>query len=239
MALVRWSSNEQDTRDTTRDAAVQVRPRRSVAGAISPKHLHVRLISYREAREPIEHYHYLHSMPSGVLACFGVYADGALVGAVVFANGNLNSHKLVSGSRPSDCATLARLWLDDCLGPNSESRVLGVVLRHIRRTTNLKFLLSYADPVAGHVGTIYQATNWLYLGATGASGYLDVGMGALRHPRTVSEVFGSNSVRHLRATGVPARRVYLPGKHRYVYFIDASWRWRLRLKAWRYPCRPP
>jgi hypothetical protein len=236
---MRWSSNEQDTRDTTREAAVQGRPQRSDSACIAPRHLQVRPISYRDAREPIERFHYLHSMPSGVVGSFGVYADGALAGAVVFANGNLNGHKLVSGSRPGDCATLARLWLDDQLGPNSESRVLGIVLRHLGRTTPLKFLLSYADPEAGHVGTIYQATNWIYLGPSGEAGYFDVGAGSLRHPRTVAEVFGTNSVRHLRATGIPARRVYIPGKHRYLYFLDANWRWRLRLPPWRYPCRPP
>ncbi len=33
----------------------------------------------------------------------------------------------------------------------------------------LKFLAAYADPTAGHLGTIYQATNWLYTRLSEAS----------------------------------------------------------------------
>ncbi len=124
--------------------------------------------------------------------------------------------------------TLARLWLPDDLPPNSESRVLGIVLRDVRRTTEWKLLLSYADPNAGHIGTIYQATGWTYLRETPGEHYVRLADGHLHHPRSVYTRFGSNNITHLRATGVHACREYVGGKYRYGYVLDRAWEWRLR-----------
>jgi hypothetical protein len=178
----------------------------------------------------IETYHYLHSMPAGAILCFGVYAEDVLVGAVVFTCGARLGHRLLWAARPDDVITLARLYLIDELPKNSESRVLGYVLRHLRRHCPWKLVLSYADPAAGHTGTIYRATGWLYLGVTEPSSYVDIGDGALHHPRTVFNSLGANNVRHLRATGIAAVRRQMVGKHRYAYLLDPSWGWRLHLK---------
>jgi len=156
---------------------------------------------------------------------------------VVFTSGARNGHRLLVGVNPNQVATLARLWLADDLPANSESRVLGIVLRDVRRTTDWKLILSYADPAAGHVGTIYQATGWLYLGETPGESYVRLADGRLHHPRTVYSTYGSNRISHLRATGVPASRVFVGGKHRYVFMLDPTWRWRLRVGQHR--ARPP
>jgi hypothetical protein len=183
----------------------------------------------------IEEYHYLHSMPGGAVLSFGVYLQDELTGAVVFTRGARLGHKLLSASRPDDVVTLARLYLVDQLPKNSESRVLGIVLRHVRKRTSWKLILSYADPVAGHTGTIYRAAGWLYLGQTEPGGYLDLGDGTLSHPRSVFTRFGTNRIHHLRATGIPAARVRVPGKFRYAHVLDAAWEWRLQRAAQPYP----
>ena len=60
-------------------------------------------------------------------------------------------------------------WHSDWLPANSESKVLGVTPPELRRHTSVKFLVSYADPAEGHLGTVYQATNWLYAALSQAS----------------------------------------------------------------------
>jgi hypothetical protein len=227
---VRWSSNEEDARDASREAAVQVRPQRSILKA-----LEVRPVPPSVVKEMIEGEHYLRSMPGGVRLCFGVYLDSDLVGAVVFTSGARQGHRLLGAARPQDVVTLSRLWLSDALPKNSESRILGVVLRELRRGAPWKLILSYADPAAGHVGTIYKASGWLYLGQTEPNTYIDLGDGRLHHPRSIYNRFGSNAVGHLRATGVAAIRERVGGKHRYAYVLDPAWRWRLRGAVRPYP----
>ncbi|PZS07665.1 MAG: DNA methyltransferase [Chloroflexi bacterium] len=216
------SFNQQDVRETTREMAVQTRPSGSIV-----KSLNVRPVAGSIVRDIIQRRHYLHAMPSAPSACFGVYLSGELHGAVVFTPGARLGHRLLRGAHPAHVVTLARVWLSDDLPKNSESRVLGIVLRTVRHSTPWKLILSYADPAAGHAGIIYRASGWHDLGQTEPSAYIDLGDGRLHHPRTVFTWFGTNSIPHLRATGVPARRVHVPGKHRFAYVLDPTWRWRL------------
>ena len=226
----RASFREQDTGVTASETTVQVRSARSML-----KHLDVRPAPAASIAGLVAREHYLHSMPAAACLCFAIYHDSMLLGAVVFTAGARHGYRLLQAARPQEVVTLARLWLSERCPKNSESRVIGVVLRHLRRHSDWKLLLSYADPSAGHVGTIYQATGWLYLGQGAASSYLDMGDGRLQHPRSVYEQYGSNAVRHLRNTGIPATRRYLPGKHRYAYVLDPAWRWRLTAHPQPYP----
>lgn len=223
---------EQDGAAPTAQMAVQTRPPRSI-----PKSLVVESVVPSAVRGMITEFHYLHSMPAASRRCYGVFHDSALVGAVVFTAGARRGHNVLAASQPQEVATLARLWLTDELPKNAESRVIGAVLRHLRRNTDWKLLLSYADPSAGHIGTIYQATGWLYLGQGGAEGYLELADGQIIHPRTAYKRYGSTAVGHLARTGVPARRSRMPAKHRYAYVLDQAWRWRFRGVGLPYPKR--
>ena len=47
----------------------------------------------------------------------------------------------------------------------SESQAISLSLKYIKRfMPHIKWLLSFSDGKEGNVGTIYQATNWVYLG---------------------------------------------------------------------------
>lgn len=227
---VRGSSSGQDAAPTRAETADHHRPPRSIL-----KTLRVEPVAPAAIRSLIEKEHYLHSMPPAPRMCFAVSLDGDLAGAVVFTSGSRHCHRLLAGAQPHDVATLARMWLADDLPRNSESRVIGVVLRHLKRETDWKLLLSYADPGARHVGTIYQASGWLYLGRGEPTSYVRLPDGALRHPRSIYDQYGTNRVSHLRATGVDAERVAVLGKYRYAFMLDPSWRWRIAAPILAYP----
>lgn len=187
------------------------------------------------AKQMVTNMHYLHSMPGGTQLTFGVYAGVYPRGVITIGVGPKNAHSLVEGAKPQDCATLTRLWLSDELPPNSESRVIGYLLRALRRDTDLKFLLSYADPSQGHVGTIYQATNWLYTGRSGAMPLYDLGDGIPRHSRSLAQTYGTHSKKHFEANGIEVRTIPQEAKYRYLIFLDQSWRFRLRVPILPYP----
>ena len=192
-------------------------------------------IPSRVAKQLLIPNHYLHSMPGGTQLCLGVFVGGRLAGVLTLGVGPKNAYALVDGAEPDDCQTLTRLWLSDELLPNSESRVLGVVLRSLRRETSVKFLVTYADPAAGHSGIIYQASNWVYTGRSQAMPLLDIGDGVPRHSRSLAHAFGTHSRKYFEAHGITVRRIPQAAKHRYLYFLDRSWRDRLRVPVLPYP----
>jgi len=179
--------------------------------------------------------HYLHSFPGGTQLALGVFLGHRLLGALTLGAGPTNSYRLVDRAVPRDCSTLTRLWLSDELPPNSESRVLGVAIRALRRNTQLKFLVSYADPAEGHVGIIYQATGWVYTGLSEAMSLYDLGDGKPRHSRSLAHAYGTHSIKHFVSNGVNLKLVPQGRKHRYLYFLDATWRGRLRASVLLYP----
>ena len=187
------------------------------------------------ARELLLLWHYLHSFPGGTQLAFGVFWVLRLMGALTFGAGPAQAYRLVEGAGPQDCLVLTRLWLSDGLPIYSESRVLGIVLRALRSSTEVKFVISYADPTQGHVGYIYQASNWLYTGLSQATPLYDIGDGQLYHSRTLSQIYGTHSLKYLKDHGVQASLVPQEPKHRYVYFLDNSWRERLKVPVLPYP----
>lgn len=192
-------------------------------------------VSQAVARDLLVREHYLHSFPGGTQLAFGIFAGHRLLGAITLGAGPANAHRLVGGASQRDCLTLSRLWLSDELPLNSESHVLGQVLRSLRQHTEVKFLITYADPAHGHVGTIYQASNWSYTGLSDATPLYDLGDGRQRHSRSVAQAFGTRSLRYLKQHGIAVRLIKQLPKHRYVFFLDRRWRSRLLVPILPYP----
>lgn len=185
----------------------------------------------------IELNHYLHSLPGGTQLAFGAFLTWALMGALTIGCGPSQAYRLVNGASPTDCGVLTRLWLSDELPKNSESHIIGIVLRALRANTLLKFLVSYADPSHGHVGTIYQATNWVYTGLSEATPLYDIGDDVARHSRSLGHTYGTHSVKHFARHGVQVRLVPQTPKHKYIFFLDHAWRNRLNVPVLPYPKR--
>jgi hypothetical protein len=123
----------------------------------------VREITTKNAASVILRYEWLGTMPQAIKRCFGLFHDGVLAGACVFAEkpgSNLESNN--TGQVPHDALYLARgacvHWAHRHAATWFLSRV-GALLSPCS-------ILAYSDPAAGEVGTIYQALNWCYIGAS-------------------------------------------------------------------------
>jgi hypothetical protein len=208
-------------------------------GGASPtpalQQLMVKPVPHSIAKQLLVREHYLHSFPGGTKLAVGAFLGIRLLGALTLGAGPANAYSLVDHATPEDCLTLSRLWLSDELPRNSESRFIGVVLRSLRKNTGLKFLVSYADPAQGHLGTIYQATGWVYTGLSQATPLYDIGDGRHYHSRSLSHSFGSHGLSHFQRHGINVKLVPQESKYRYLYFLDLNWRARLRAPELPYP----
>jgi hypothetical protein len=131
-------------------------------------------------------------MPGGKLVRIGVWEGERFVGAILYGNGANRHIGRPFGLQGTEVAELVRV----ALAPGREhptSRCVAVSLKLLKRQCpGLKLVISYADTRQGHVGTIYQATNWLYLEEARRQTYLRV-RGKVSHPRTLYSRYGPGS----------------------------------------------
>lgn len=107
--------------------------------------------------------HYLRKRPAIVLLCLVMRCDDRPVGCIVYSAPPREADRRYGGKTWE----LARLYLLDEVPRNAETWLIGASVRYIKRTRrDVQFLLSYADPSAGHRGTIYRAANWICDGRT-------------------------------------------------------------------------
>ena len=93
-----------------------------------------------------------------------------------------------------------------CVNDNLEKNVLSYfVSQSLKKINTNMILVSYADTKMNHNGYIYQATNWIYTGATKER--TDIGFEDGKHSRHYDKNI-DYSIRKHRSS-----------KHRYIYFL--------------------
>ena len=85
----------------------------------------------------------------------------------------------------------------------------------------VKFIVTYADPSHGHMGTICQATCWA--GLPDPMPLYDIGDGKPRHSRSLAHAYVTHSVLYFRDYGIDVNVIGQGSKHRYVYFLNLAW----------------
>jgi hypothetical protein len=96
--------------------------------------------------------------------------------------------------------------------------------------------VSYADPEQDHVGTIYQADNWIFERKLDQRDYIQID-GDTHHPRSLNKTHGTSSITKLKKMYDPGRvrRVPVDGKYKYLYPVDDSIRPEIEALAKPYP----
>ena len=134
---------------------------------ISPHNLVLREIDKGRADMCYEKWHYLGKQ--GFIATYnlGVFCNDSLYGCISLGSPNA---KVMNGLYTPETQKrwweIKRLALSDDLPKNSESRVIAVSLRLLKKIEEIKGVVTYADSGVGHVGTIYKAVGFEYRGLT-------------------------------------------------------------------------
>lgn len=209
-----------------------------VCGLMALSGYEVHEIPANHATEIIVQNHYLHRRGPASSA-FGLFDDlGSLVGVITY--GTPASPSLVKGVAGEDEAChvteLTRLWIADITPKNAESFLIGNSLKMLPDDKDI--VVSFAEVRAGHVGTVYQATNWIYTGLSDrhVEWHVD-GVESSKHGRHLFDEFGGVDGAK-EALGDRLVRTERPRKHRYVYLRGDKWRRKELLSKLRYDPQP-
>lgn len=190
--------------------------------------------AYNLAMELVVRNHYMHR----VCPCSKAFklTDGdEIVGVVTY--GVPCSSTLLRGicgdEEMHNIYELNRLWVRDDVPRNGESFLVGNTLKRLDK----EIIVSFSDTSVGHVGYIYQASNFLYLGMS--ADFVDVRVKGYEGQHHATFAHGMTKEQIIEKFG--AENVYLverPKKHRYVYFNASKKRRKELTEKLRYPILP-
>lgn len=169
---------------------------------------------------------------------FGAYLQGELVGVVTYGTPVASPLKNgVCGKRWADkVLELNRLCCETM--KNLPSQLVGKSLKLLPRPS---VIVSFADISQGHVGYVYQATNWIYTGLSAKRTDWKVkGMEHLHGATIADKSRGQQSrVEYMRKTyGDDFYLEDRPRKHRYVYFVGSKTERKAMRSALNYTVMP-
>jgi hypothetical protein len=159
--------------------------------------------------------------------CFGLYDEDALIGACLFGQLSTTSWKKYSDCE-DDVLELRRLVLIDNTPKNTESWFIARCINYVKKNSNYTTIVSYADPHYDHIGYIYQASNFYYLGTTNKDKLLkDIDTGKTYHSRALRTKYKGEYKPFVKVLREKYERglleeITVPGKHIYVYPLKKS-----------------
>ena len=198
----------------------------------------VKKITHKLAAAMIIKHHYSHRMPISTMLNFGIYYLNRLVGVIIFNQGNSPSyHTLFKSSTANKNMELIRLWTQDGLPCGVITRAISVCLKKIKQNNPLlEFIVSFADEgLAHHYGTIYQASNFYYVGCT-VGKEKDVYInGKKYHSRGIGATFGVSKKSELEKKYKVEYVIRENKKHKYIYPLNNLIRKELEQMSKPYP----
>lgn len=177
-------------------------------------------ISQDQAKEVIVKYEWLGTVGRG-LASYGLHsAEGELIGAACFGWPSSVESRDICGRENRELAICLERGACAHYAPdNAASFLISRAVKLAAAEHRWRIFYAYADPEAGEIGTVYQASNWLY-----------VGQGVGRTPGRFRQdwrlpdgkIIASRTLRHRGIKITEAREmgwvpVYKHPKHKYIY----------------------
>ena len=217
--------------------------------------LSVRYIDRNAAKKMVEKYHYSHLWSPKNNCALGLFYDTGeehlffsgneekLIGVMTYGDpvGRASGQSISKLLDRTEVYELTRLYIHDNYGKNIESWFISQSFKWLKiNRPKIRALISYASPVEGHLGTIYQATNWIYQGnrirPNDSWLFRLEKNGEWIHGRTLANTYKTNDLEKLK------KKIRHPfwikndlRKHRYIYILKNR---RSILKNLKYPSLP-
>jgi len=192
----------------------------------------IQRIAYKTAMNIVIENHYLHRKAPCSFA-FGLFDKENIIGVVVY--GTPSSAPLRGGicglEEKDNVIELTRLWVNDTAPKNCESYLIGNTLKLVDK----EIVVSFAEINQGHLGIVYQATNWIYTGLSAKRTNWTI-EGNDKHCQTIADKYTASEIRE--KYGDKFSLVDRPRKHRYVFFNADRKRKKRLLAKLKYPVLP-
>lgn len=186
--------------------------------------------SHEAAKYACEHWHYSGCIPKSKILKIGVWENDQFIGCVLFGRGVSANIGTPYGLGMTECCELLRIALHNHINP--VSRIVSIAIKLLKKQSpGVRLIISFAD-TSRHIGAVYQAMNWFYIGDVKPKTRYIHG-GKVLHDRAVIARYGSTS--RIPSTYV---KTFSGVKHRYAYPLDEEMRTQILPLAKPYPKKP-
>lgn len=188
-------------------------------------------VSRKTAIPMIVDKHYMKRIPP-ISVAFGLFKEERLLGIITYGiSASTTLRRGVCGEKNADNVyELTRLWISDDAPFNGESFLISQSIQKLDK----EIIVTYAEIEQGHLGIVYQASNFFYCGLS--SKFTDPRVKGLEHQHHTTYARGLNKQQLAEKYG--EENIYYidrPRKHRYVYFNAKKRRRRNLIKQLSYP----
>lgn len=194
--------------------------------------------SHQAAKYAVEKWHYSKSLPTPPHNRIGVWEDDRFLGCVIFSRGAAPHGPDAFAITHTEFCELTRVALAE--HSNYVTKIVSIAIRKLRtRSPGVRLIVSYADPAHGHVGGIYQAGNWVFVGDTSKTVEYIAPDKKRWHSRMISVTGKKKVYGKVRPVWKPSQcePITCPGKHKYLMPLDAEMRAQIEPLRKPYPKR--
>ena len=185
----------------------------------------VKICDRKEIKSFIETWHYSKSI-NGLKSnyCFKLMNNKTIIGAMIYGQIGMANVWKKYADKENELIELRRLCCIDDTPRNTESYFIGFTLRWLKKNTEIKKVISYADSNYNHTGIIYKASNFKYLGMT-SGGRVIVYNNKQYHDKTIRTKYKGRLKPFAQKikTALENNLAYYTktkGKHIYVYELN-------------------
>lgn len=175
-----------------------------------------------------KNFHYSKSVPT-IQYAYNVYNNNdEWCGVIIYGGGANNNLAKSFNLHNGEILELERVALNGKQEQTSKAVALSLKLLH-KENPVVKLIVSYADHRQKHVGTIYKATNWLFLGIAKTSDTQYYYNGKWTHERTIN----SKKDKEILKKKLPKR--LNSNKFKYIYCFDKELKKQYKSISKEYP----
>ncbi|MCK9435602.1 MAG: protein Mom [Synergistaceae bacterium] len=188
--------------------------------------------SREAAKYAVMNWHYSKTVPVSKSNFLGIWENSNFIGTIIYSLGASPSLGKPYGLQLFEFCELTRVAIGNHKTPTS--KILSISIRMIRnRYPKIRLMVSFADPFRGHIGTIYQASGWIFTGTSQKEKAVMLPDGGIVDYRR----FNGHGFNRRKAIPAGATFIVKPPKLRYLMPLDDEMRKQIEPLRQPYPKR--